>query len=225
MNNTVFISIDAASDVLGVDRYHVKKLVHQGLIDTEKDGHSYKLRKADVDHLAPARFVPFLSNIPALVCRMGKNENTRSTPQIFWEKEFPLYRAPDYAKILGALSAEQKDRLESGDLCVVGYWAHTDATSDMLVDTQALVVASYCGFILGGGHVEEELPVRNSYGARAWLARPFDSFERGMYVHTYLRDPEKGVPSKVWTPSELEQRAMDDAHALVKNRLDSLPTP
>lgn len=201
---------ETAKDVLGVGSNTMAKLIDLGLIsicpdDSNQRNHRYA--GFDIESLTSARNRPLLieDGQKALVCSMGIREN-KTQPSLYMGDEPQLF-ASVLDEVRKNVPVAVWDQIDKGILKVTGHWRVSQEDTDFLVANRSIVVASYAGFILDGGHIEGWVPnVVSKSGGRCFIVKPFDSQDRYKYAHNYLAS-RKGPMNKVWTAEELKNEA------------------
>ena len=213
-DETVY-GFETAKQILGIGSNTMAKLIDLNLVSVYPDGANQRNQQYsgwDLGYLSSARNRPLTveDGQKALVCSMGI-EPHESCPSLFFDATWGRdYCASALADVQANVSPKTWDQICAGELRVTGYWRVSQEDTDFLAANHSIVVASYAGFILDGGRIEEWVPnVFSKSGGRCFIVRPFDKRERYRYAHNYLAS-RQGPMNRVWTSEELEAEANVD---------------
>nr|WP_108870811.1 hypothetical protein [Tessaracoccus timonensis] len=199
---------ETAKDILGVGPNTMAKLIDLNLVSA--DGANQRNQQYsgwDIGYLASARNNPLTigAGQKALVCSMGVEEH-EARPSLYFDATWARY-SDVLDEVRRNVSEDIWAQIMEGSLRVTGHWRVSQEDTDFLVDNKSIVVASYAGFILDGGHIEEWVPnVFSKSGGRCFVVRPFDHYDRNQFAHNYLLS-RPGPMNKVWTSEELAEEA------------------
>ena len=201
---------ETAKEILGVGSNTMSKLIDLNLISVFPDGANQRNQQYsgwDIGYLSSARNRPLMDEDgqKALVCSMGV-EKQKARPSLFFDATWG--RCKDVLdEVNSNVSADTWEKIVDGTLRVTGHWRVSQEDTDFLVANKSIVVASYAGFILDGGHIEEWVPnVLSQSGGRCFIVKPFDHRASYQYAHNYLRS-RQGPMNKVWTSEALLEEA------------------
>lgn len=203
---------ETSKEILGVGSNTMAKLIDLNLISVFPDGSNQRNQRYsgwDIGYLSSARNRPLLveDGQKALVCSMGvEKQKARPRPSLYFDASWGRY-TDDLAEIRRNVSDEVWAQIVDGTLRVTGHWRVSQKDTDFLVANKSVVVASYAGFILDGGHIEDWVPnVFNHSGGRCFIVKPFDQRDSYQYAHNYLPS-RQGPMNKVWTSQALLEEA------------------
>lgn len=201
---------ETAKDILGVGSNTMSKLIDLNLISVFPDGANQRNQQYsgwDIGYLSSARNRPLLvdDGQKALVCSMGV-EPHKARPSMYFDATWG--RCENVLdEIRRNVSADVWLQIVDGTLRVTGHWRVSQEDTDFLVANKSIVVASYAGFILDGGHIEDWVPnVFSQSGGRCFIVKPFDHRGSYRYAHNYLPS-RQGPMNKVWTSEALHEEA------------------
>ena len=200
-DNAVY-GFETAKEILGVGSNTMSKLIDLNLISVFPDDANQRNQQYsgwDIGYLASARNRPLTveNGQKALVCSMGVEEQ-KGRPSLYFDATWGRYKDV-LDEVRNNVSADVWDQVVNGNLHVTGHWRVSQEATDFLVDHRSIVVASYAGFILDGGHIEGWVPnVFSKSGGRCFIVKPFDHRDCYQYAHNYLPS-RQGPMNKVWT--------------------------
>lgn len=208
-DNAVY-GFETAKEILGVGSNTMSKLIDLNLISVFPDGANQRNQRYsgwDIGYLASARNRPLVveNGQKALVCSMGVGKQ-KARRSLYFDATWGQFKAV-LNEVRNNVSAEVWEQIVAGTLRVTGHWRVGQDDTDFLVAHKSILVASYAGFILDGGHVEGWVPnVVSESGGRCFIVKPFDRRDSYQYAHNYLPS-RQGPMNKVWTSQALLEEA------------------
>ena len=208
-DNAVY-GFETAKEILGVGSNTLSKLIDLNLISVFPDGANQRNQQYsgwDIGYLSSARNRPLMveKGQKALVCSMGV-EKQAARPSLYFDATWGR-RNDVLDEVRRNVSTDTWAQIVEGTLPVTGHWRVSQEDTDFLVANKSIVVASYAGFILDGGHVEGWVPnVFSKSGGRCFLVKPFDHHDSYRYAHNYLPS-RQGPMNKVWSSEALLEEA------------------
>ncbi|VEI12648.1 hypothetical protein [Trueperella bialowiezensis] len=209
--NTSTYGFETAKRILRISSSTMRKVIDFNLVSASPRGTEQRNEEYsgwDIGYLSAARSRPFTieDGQKALVCSMGVEEHN-ALPSPYLDATALEYKDV-LDKIRSNVSEETWHQVQDGTLRVTGFWRVSQEDTDFLVSNQSIIVFSWAGFILAGGHIMECVPnVVNQSGGRCFVVKPFDRHDAHLYAHNYLRS-RPGPMNKVWSSEELLEEAL-----------------
>lgn len=202
---------ESCVDILGISRNTMLKVIDLNLIsyfeEDEEENRQYS--GWDIEYLLSARNKPLRinKNEKILVCSMKAQDNNQIKGleiNSTWKKYFEFLNV-----LKRKLDKDTYHKIMNKQYEITGEWRVKEEDSNFLIENNSIVVASYGGFILGGGKIvnevnltDEEKEVFCKKGGRYYIYEPFNEKDKFLYGHCYLAS-KPGPANKVYSAEEL----------------------
>lgn len=193
-------TIGGASDVLRIPYAAANKLrLLRVLSELDSPGRRPEISLRRVRMLEPMRDRATPEGVPALSLMMGVEDGPLPPSPYFEPDSADPWMAKRFEAVLNSDLGMYAEKLKSGEYKVSGFWTNIgDDKLAALVKQNGVVLASYAGFTLQGGHAVAFARIDWEGRSRfAVVVEPFRGDEEETYVGTYRR-PGPGGAAQLW---------------------------